>query len=274
MVTVSRQMGSGTKVGYARMALMLLAVFQTFWFGWALHRAEPAPWGDTKDYNYIADELAQGNLGVISEYYRPPGYPVLLLASRALNVKPTVAAVVFNRAMAVAAIALVPTPAGIGVVAGYLLLCSYSTVVSYENFVMSESPMPGFLLLAWVLGILAYRALVRRRYEVAVALLGAQYVWLTSLKPAFKGYCVLELCVLGLFCALGLPRLARGGYKRVALNVLVLFAFTALVNGVVFRNSGGVPMVLNKAITLVHVLPFLTPGQVAALPPKVQKTYG
>ena len=257
-----------------RIALVVIAVLQAVWFGLALQQAAPMPWGDTHDYQFIADELAQGHFGVIWNFYRPPGYPLLIFLSQALGIKSTVAVVVFNRAAAVLAVAVLPGAAGVGIGVGYLLMCSYSTVVSYENFLMSEGPMPGFLLVAWLLGLLAYRAVQKRRYEAATVLLVGQLIWVASLKPAFKAYPVLELGILGMFCAMALPRIARRDVKRVGLNVAALLAFTVLINGVVFRSSGGLPMVQNKAITLVHVLPQLTAGEVALMSPKLQETYG
>jgi hypothetical protein len=253
--------------------LAALAVLQALWFGFALHRATPAPWGDTYQYQEVADELARGHLGIIRHHQRPPGYPAILLAAQAIGVKPSVLSVLFNRLSALLAIALVPELAMVGVAAGYLLLCGYSTIVSYENFLMSESPLPGFLMLAWMLALLAHRSWKRRRFEAATALLAAQFLLLTSLKPAFKAYCILELGILGLLCWRREPRIARAERPRVALNAVALLAVMVLTNTVVFTDSGEHPMRWNKSVSLTQTLPAATAEEQAAWPERARATY-
>jgi hypothetical protein len=221
----------------------------------------------------VADELAQGHLGIIRHHQRPPGYPAFLLVSRAIGAKPSVISAVFNRASALTAVALVPEPAMIGVTAAYLLLCGYSTIVSYENFLMSESPLPGFLMLAWMLALLAHRAWSRRRFETATALLATQFLLLTTLKPAFKAYCVLELGILGVLCVLPATRLARADRRRAALNAAALLAVMAFTNIVIFADSGEEPMRWNKTVALTQALPAVSAEEQAAWPKRARASY-
>lgn len=263
------------KAGLPRLRIVL-AVFgclQIIWFGWCLSGATPAEWGDTYQYRHAADELSAFHLSVIWSYLRPPGYPLLLVAARLLGMKATVLAAVFNRATALAALWLLPELAGVGLAAGFLLLTAFSSILSYENLLMSEAPLPGFLMLAWILGLRAQMLWQRRRFAAAAGLLALQALWLTSLKPAFKGYPVLELAILALLTALGRPRLARRERFAAAGAAVAVLAIMGLANGVLFNASGEEPMRWNKSVALTQVLPRLSDEERAALPRRARASY-
>jgi hypothetical protein len=256
-----------------RFALIALAVVQLVWFSYALRHTTPVEGGDTHQYLEVAAELAQHHWGVISHHERPPGYPIFLLASNGLGLKPSVAAVVFNRASAILALAILPELAAVTLGAGFLFLCSFSTIVSYENFLMCEAPMPGFLMIAWILAVLAQRLWCNRKFEAAIFLLSLQFIWLTSLKPAFKAYAVLEITILVLISVLNKSFMRKKDRPRAAANLVVLFLVMISVNAALFSKSGDFPMRWNKSVMLTQVLPRLLPEEVNALPSRAQKSY-
>lgn len=256
----------------AKVFLAAVAVLQAVFFARGLAREPVREYGDTQDYERVAKALAAGELSVIHTDNRPPGYPLVLLASQALGVRATVGGLLLNRAGALIALAAMPGPSSVLVVASYLLLASSSMLITYENTVLTESVMPFFLLMAWVLGAHARMLWRRGRLGGWVTLLALQTLLLASLKPAFKLIAVLQIIwVAGdwFYRNRKLPQLKIVG----AWCVLVLCMLT--VNEAVFRGSGKQAGPANKALSVLssRFLPELTEAELAQLSPQEAADY-
>ncbi|MEW6058387.1 MAG: hypothetical protein AB1540_17435, partial [Bdellovibrionota bacterium] len=210
--------------------LGLLAVFEALGFGLQISEHLPLRYDDTVEYQYVAERLRHFDLSIFWSHNRPPAYPAFLVICEVFGITTSVAAVFLNRAATFLLLFFVPGAAGFVAASAYLWICSSAMLLSYENTVLTESILPFVTVVAGVLGVHALRYWQAKNYKFWALFLSVQFVWLISLKPAYKFFAFFEI-----FAALSLLQFNRKkALPWVGCVLLVMF----FGNNVLFQKSG------------------------------------
>ncbi len=215
---------------------------------WNFSSIKPIHYDDSTNYEFVAQSLKNGDYSVLKDNGRPPAYPLFLLLSEALHLSPNVLAVAVNTLVALLVLLITPNLTGTAVALSYLILHSSSCLLSYENTLLTESILPFFLFTAYLLGFLAIKQWMQKRYFFWAFLLFFQYLWLISLKPAFKVYFALELLLLFYFV---FKNKIFSSFKEKKALLAVFAFFTAVIStSLFFQNSGSGALQNNKRIMI------------------------
>lgn len=256
---------------HLRIFLLFLAMIQAFYFGIKIGHHVPTLGGDSQDYTEVRDLLRAHQFTLALGHNRPPAYPIFLLIAQALSIAPNVLSVLFNRLVVCAALILWPTTSIVLLSASYLVLMSSATLLSYENVLMTESIMPGFIFVGMMLGLIAQRSLKSSRYWFWICLLIFQTVFLASLKPGFKYIGMISATTT---CAILLLSERKTFFRRSFPGFILAIVLPTTFASLAFPGSGSTALENNRVLSVRNTPVLqLDAGEYDSWPPQVRATY-